>query len=99
MVHAEWLQTLAEVAIAFAGFSGLIAGIRWRALLVSLLGLGSDAACALGRPVPAVPTLYLTALAEALYPDPGELQRGLLVRHPDLEELNRSIFSGRPRAG
>ena len=30
MAHEDWLQTLAEVAVAFAGFSGLLAGIRER---------------------------------------------------------------------
>jgi hypothetical protein len=30
MAHENWLQTLAEVAVALAGFSGLLAGIRQR---------------------------------------------------------------------
>ena len=30
MAHEDWLQTLAEVAVALAGFSGLLAGIRQR---------------------------------------------------------------------
>lgn len=30
MVHEDWLQTLAEIAVALAGFSGLLAGIRQR---------------------------------------------------------------------
>ncbi len=30
MTHEGWLQTLAEVAVALAGFSGLIAGVRYR---------------------------------------------------------------------
>ena len=30
MSHDDWLQTLAEIAIALAGFSGLLAGIRQR---------------------------------------------------------------------
>ncbi len=30
MAHENWLQTLAEVAVALAGFSGLLAGIRLR---------------------------------------------------------------------
>jgi hypothetical protein len=30
MTHEAWLQTLAEVAVALAGFSGLLAGIRQR---------------------------------------------------------------------
>jgi len=28
MTHADWLQTLAEIALGFAGFSALIAGMR-----------------------------------------------------------------------
>lgn len=30
MTHEDWLQTLAEIAVALAGFSGLLAGIRQR---------------------------------------------------------------------
>ena len=30
MTHEDWLRTLAEVAVALAGFSGLLAGIRQR---------------------------------------------------------------------
>lgn len=30
MAHEDWLQTLAEIAAALAGFSGLLAGIRQR---------------------------------------------------------------------
>src|SRR5262245_6354802 len=30
VTHEDWLQTLAEVAVALAGFSGLLAGIRQR---------------------------------------------------------------------
>jgi len=30
MAHEDWLRTLAEVAIALAGFAGLLAGIRQR---------------------------------------------------------------------
>jgi len=30
VAHENWLQTLAEVAVALAGFSGLLAGIRQR---------------------------------------------------------------------
>jgi hypothetical protein len=30
VAHEEWLRTLAEVAVALAGFSGLLAGIRQR---------------------------------------------------------------------
>jgi len=30
VAHEDWLQTLAEVAVALAGFSGLLAGIRQR---------------------------------------------------------------------
>jgi hypothetical protein len=30
MTHENWLQTLAEAAVALAGFSGLIAGFRYR---------------------------------------------------------------------
>jgi fermentation-respiration switch protein FrsA (DUF1100 family) len=30
MTHSEWLQTLAEIGIGFAGFSALIAGMRHR---------------------------------------------------------------------
>ena len=30
MTHADWLQTLAEIGIGFAGFSALIAGMRRR---------------------------------------------------------------------
>jgi len=30
MVHEDWLQTLAEIAVTLAGFSGLLSGIRQR---------------------------------------------------------------------
>ena len=30
MTHEGWLQTLAQVAVALAGFSGLLAGVRYR---------------------------------------------------------------------
>jgi O-antigen/teichoic acid export membrane protein len=30
MIHEDWLQTLAEIAVTLAGFSGLLSGIRQR---------------------------------------------------------------------
>ena len=33
---------------------------------------------------------------EALFPDAKAAQRELLAKHPDLAELNRSLFAGRP---
>src|SRR2546428_5091441 len=33
---------------------------------------------------------------EALYPDAAAIQRAILASNPDLEDLNRSIFAGRP---
>ena len=35
---------------------------------------------------------------EALYPEAATIQRALLAKHPYLEEINRSIFAGRPLA-
>jgi hypothetical protein len=35
---------------------------------------------------------------EGLYPDAAATQRALLAAHPDLEEINRSLFTGRPLA-
>jgi hypothetical protein len=35
VTHEGWLQTLAEVAVALAGFSGLLAGVRYRSELES----------------------------------------------------------------
>ena len=35
---------------------------------------------------------------EALYPGSAAIQRDILARHPDLEELNRSLFAGRSLA-
>jgi len=33
---------------------------------------------------------------EALFPDATAIQREILVKHPDLAAVNRSIFAGRP---
>lgn len=33
---------------------------------------------------------------EALFHDAASIQHALLIEHPDLEELNRSVFAGRP---
>ena len=38
----------------------------------------------------------IASRVEALYPGASTIQRDLLAKHPDLEELNRSIFAGRP---
>lgn len=35
---------------------------------------------------------------EALYPDAASVQQGLLAANPDLPEINRAIFAGRPLA-
>ena len=35
---------------------------------------------------------------EALYPGADSLQQGLLSANPDLQEINRSLFAGRPLA-
>jgi hypothetical protein len=35
---------------------------------------------------------------EALYPDAAAIQRDLLREHPDLTEINRTLFAGRPLA-
>lgn len=35
VTHEDWLQTLAEIAVALAGFSGLLAGIRQQSQLES----------------------------------------------------------------
>jgi hypothetical protein len=33
---------------------------------------------------------------EALYPDAASIQNDILVKFPDLEEINRTLFAGRP---
>jgi hypothetical protein len=33
---------------------------------------------------------------ESLYPDASSIQRDLVAKNPELDELNRSIFAGRP---
>ena len=33
---------------------------------------------------------------ESLYPDASSIQQQLVANHPELEELNRSLFAGRP---
>jgi hypothetical protein len=33
---------------------------------------------------------------EALYPEAGRIQQEILASHPDLEDVDRSIFAGRP---
>jgi hypothetical protein len=33
---------------------------------------------------------------ESLYPDASSIQRDLVAKHPELDEVNRSIFAGRP---
>jgi len=33
---------------------------------------------------------------EGLYPNAGEVQREITAHNPDLEEINRSLFAGRP---
>jgi len=33
---------------------------------------------------------------EALFPDAAALQRKLLAQHPDLADVNRAVFAGRP---
>jgi hypothetical protein len=38
----------------------------------------------------------LASRVEGLYPDAAALQRDLLATSPDLEEINRTIFAGRP---
>lgn len=38
----------------------------------------------------------IASRVEALYPDAAAIQRALLSGNPDLEEVNRSIFAGRP---
>jgi hypothetical protein len=40
----------------------------------------------------------IAAKVEALFPDAAALQAGLRAEHPDLPELNRSLFAGRPLA-
>jgi hypothetical protein len=35
---------------------------------------------------------------EALYPDADAIQRGMLAKNPDLEEINRTLFAGRSLA-
>ena len=40
----------------------------------------------------------IAARVEALHPDAAATQRTLLARNPDLEEINRTIFAGRPLA-
>jgi hypothetical protein len=38
----------------------------------------------------------IAARVEALFADPAALQRDILGRNPDLEEINRALFAGRP---
>ncbi len=33
---------------------------------------------------------------ESLYPEAAATQRAILAEHPDLEEINRTLFAGRP---
>jgi hypothetical protein len=33
---------------------------------------------------------------ESLYPEASSMQRDLVAKHPELDEVNRSIFAGRP---
>jgi hypothetical protein len=40
----------------------------------------------------------IAAKVEALFPDAAALQRDLRAKHPELPELNRSLFAGRPLA-
>ena len=40
----------------------------------------------------------IAGLVEALYPDADAIQRDIVTRNPDLEEVNRTLFSGRPLA-
>lgn len=35
---------------------------------------------------------------EALYPNADAIQRAMLAKNPELEDINGSIFAGRPRA-
>jgi hypothetical protein len=34
--------------------------------------------------------------AEALFPDAAAIQSEILAKHPDLADVNRSLFAGRP---
>ncbi len=38
----------------------------------------------------------IAARVEALFADPAAVQRDILGRNPDLEEINRALFAGRP---
>ena len=38
----------------------------------------------------------IAATAEALTPEPDKVQQELLAQNPDLAEINRSVFAGRP---
>lgn len=38
----------------------------------------------------------IASKVEALYPDASTIQRSMLSEHPDLEEINREVFAGRP---
>jgi hypothetical protein len=38
----------------------------------------------------------IAARIEGLYPDAAEGQRALLAAHPDVQEINRTLFAGRP---
>jgi hypothetical protein len=40
----------------------------------------------------------IAAEVEALFPDAAAVQRDLRAKHPELPELNRSLFAGRPLA-
>lgn len=40
----------------------------------------------------------IAAQVEALHPDADAIQRALLTANPDLEEINRTLFAGRPLA-
>ena len=40
----------------------------------------------------------IAGLVEALYPDAGAVQRDILAKNPDLDEVNRTLFAGRPLA-
>ena len=38
----------------------------------------------------------IASRVEALFPDAAAIQRELLAKHPDLADVNRAIFAGRP---
>ena len=78
------LGALAErlAAERYRGWAAATTDAAWRAALLACAAREDD----------------IARRVEALYPDAAETERRILRENPDLEQLNRALFAGRPES-